>query len=67
MAEGIPGQFEKNRRVFEVINPAKSDTTAEVDKDIKRLMFTRFSKGMGSNDGGNFFVLSHLQKNCVYK
>ncbi|XP_071918772.1 uncharacterized protein [Coffea arabica] len=32
MAEGIPDQFEKNQRVFEVINPAKSDTTAEVDK-----------------------------------
>ena len=67
MAEGIPGRSEKNQRAFEVINPTKSDTTAELDKGIKGLMFTRFSKGTGSNDGGNFLILSLLQENLMHR
>ncbi|XP_027156902.1 uncharacterized protein K02A2.6-like [Coffea eugenioides] len=35
MAKGIPGQSGKNQKVFEVINPTKSDTTTKVDEGNK--------------------------------
>ena len=56
MAKHIPGQFE-NRKSLRARNPTQSAVAAKVDKGVERLMFTRFSKENGSNDGGNFFFI----------
>ena len=67
MAKHIPDQF-VNRKSLRVKNPTQSAAATKVDKGIERLMFTRFSKENGSNDGGNFFVFfSLLQKNCMHR